>query len=134
MVAIILAAFGVLVAVVVQVMALRAGMAYVRSCAAGLGLGSLAIVAAAAALIVIDRGEYLWPALSALVLFASWWFIFLNFIQASQSSIRVQILRLLLAQNPMHMSELLTRYNDHALLRLRLDRLMDGGAVVRRDG
>lgn len=73
--------------------------------------------------------------LASCLLFASWWFIFLNFVQTSQSSLRVHVLReLMRAGGAVDRSALMERYNNRALVALRLERLLSGGAVVERNG
>lgn len=77
------------------------------------------------------EGNLLAPGL----LFMSWWFIFLNFVQTSQSSLRVSVLRELMRQGgTISRAALQERYNNRALVMLRLNRLLSGGAVVERNG
>ena len=72
----------------------------------------------------------------AILLFCSWWFIFfLNFVQAMESSIRVNLLREMRAGGgSMSRAQLADRYNDARLVRLRLDRLRLGGGAIAVEG
>jgi hypothetical protein len=69
------------------------------------------------------------------LLFCAWWFVFLNFFQSSQSSLRVNILRHIAVNGGrLDRSQLFVKYNDAALIRLRVERLLEGGGIVERNG
>jgi MFS family permease len=124
MTALLAACVGLLVAIVVDVLAGRAGLS--RIAAYGISLLAGAVVALALA--------PAWP-LTVLALYAPWWFVFLNFTQGLESSLRIRLLREVQAEGgQIERAALLDRYNDASLLRLRLQRLLDGGAVLRHDG
>ncbi|MFT6556988.1 hypothetical protein [Sneathiella sp.] len=59
-----------------------------------------------------------------------WWFIYLNVVQAVESSLRIRML-LEIRKNGGQMAadELRAIYNDETLIRLRMQRLVQGGAV-----
>lgn len=102
---------------------------------AGYGLSLLAGIVATGLLtfLLVSEGEA--NVLAPILLFASWWFIFLNFVQTSQSSLRVHVLRELMQEGrAIGRAALEERYNNRALVLLRLQRLLSGGAVVERDG
>ena len=62
-------------------------------------------------------------------------FVFFNALNVGESSIRVRILReLLAAEGPMSEADLLDRYNDQLILGSRLERLLEGGQIEKRDG
>jgi membrane-bound ClpP family serine protease len=60
-----------------------------------------------------------------------WWFIYLNLVQSVESSMRVRILREFRkrsgATNP---DEIKETYNDETLIRMRLERLEQAGAIL----
>jgi hypothetical protein len=120
------------VAVAGHLAALRAGMGAVAAYLASLVAGTLATVA----LTIFNEGNGDWDAFAAgLLLFGAWWFVFLNFVQSAQSSLRVNILRqALLNGGTLSHTALFDRYNDAALIGLRLERLVQSGAVVQVDG
>ncbi len=109
-----------------------------------MGFGTIAAYAASLfagtmvtlALAVLTGGNGLAQTLAAsLLLFGAWWFVFLNFVQSSQSSLRVNILRqALLNGGTLSHVELSALYNDKTLIGLRLERLVQSGAVVEVDG
>lgn len=62
-------------------------------------------------------------------------FLFFNFINAGETSIRVRILRELRGeQGTLSEEELLARYNDQIILRTRLERLLSGSQIEFVDG
>lgn len=77
-----------------------------------------------------------WLLLGDVIMFCAGWFIYLNFVQAGQSSLRVRILLELQTAGTDGLShdDLHARYNDRVLTRQRLERLISGGAVIRRGG
>jgi hypothetical protein len=128
------AAFGLVVAITAQVAALRARGSYLFSCAVSVIVGAVATAAAIKLMSLPSIGDLPWRVLTALALFGSWWFVLLNFIQTSISSLRVQILReVIAAGGAISRDALLSRYNDDLLVRLRLKRLIDGGTVTEKN-
>jgi hypothetical protein len=125
---ILVAGAGLLLAVTGHLAGLRAGFGAIAAYAVSLAAGTLATMALAA----LAGGDDIWDTFAAsLLLFGAWWFIFLNFVQSSQSSLRVNILRqALLNGGTLSHSALFARYNDAALIGLRLDRLLQSGAVA----
>lgn len=130
----IIALFGLFFAVVSHVAALRAGLGALKAYAISL-LAGVAVVNLAP-LYYRGDGPFDWGiAIASLLLFGSWWFIFLNLVQATESSIRVRILsEVLAAGNSLNRATLSALYNDDLLVRIRLDRLMSIGAVTQKDG
>lgn len=64
-----------------------------------------------------------------------WWFIYLNFVQAVESSIRIRMLMEIQANGgSLALEDLQKTYNDDRLIRIRLNRLETAGAVQNRDG
>ena len=126
---------GMIAALIGHVFVSRAGagriQAYGLSLLAGIVVTVLLCVLAASGG-VIDAAT----AAIVLLLFCSWWFIFfLNFVQAMESSIRVNLLReMRTSGGSMSRAQLESRYNDARLVKLRLERLIAGGAVVESDG
>lgn len=127
------AAAALALAILGHAVSLRAGLRPLAAYAASL-IGGMAAVLILT--LVMERGgsDLGHMVLSAL-LFGSWWFIFLNFVQVAQSSLRANILRLLLANGgSMRHDALFAAYSDTALVRLRLGRLTQSGTVAERDG
>jgi len=116
-------------AMLAHIALLRAGAGAVRAYGSSLAIGL--VVAAGLAW---QAGT--WDAtITTLLLFGAWWFVFLNFVQSSQSSLRVNLLREIQARGgTMPKDMLLARYNDRSLTELRLARLLDGGTIVETDG
>lgn len=128
---------GMASAVIVDIVASRLGagrmQAYGMSFLCGLLLTLLALFLAG--LSWSAASEPLATGALALLLYGSWWFIFLNFVQSFDSSLRVRILALLHdVGGRLPRIELYKRYNDQLLLELRMERLLKGGFVVERDG
>src|SRR5581483_11205257 len=99
------------------------------------GLSLLAGIAATGFLgglfTAFNRADFL----AAYLLFFPWWFIFLNFVQTSQSSLRVHVLReMMRAGGAISRPALAGRYDNRALVMLRLERLLSGGAILERNG
>jgi hypothetical protein len=125
---------GMAVAIVAHVVASRAGAGIVWSYIWSLIAGFLATALPCSMALMWNTFSG-WAVLTALLLFGSWWFIFLNIAQAMESSIRVQLVRELLASGgSLPYAQLLDRYNDEGLVRLRLQRLVAGGTVIQREG
>jgi hypothetical protein len=124
------AGIGIIFALLFDVLSSRAGLSRIGSyCVSLAGGGILSIIAAA----VLGKGSPATFAVAVLA-YAAWWFIALNLIQALESSLRVRLLREVMAMGGrIPIARLEARYNDHSLLGLRLSRLRDTGAVVERD-
>jgi hypothetical protein len=128
MTALLAACAGLLAAVVVDVLAGRAGLSRIAGYGASLVAGLLTTLFTTLALSPAQP-------LTALAVYAPWWFVFLNFTQGLESSLRIRLLREVeAAGGRIERAALLDRYNDASLLRLRLTRMLEAGAVVRRDG
>lgn len=124
MTALLAAGAGLLVAVVIDVLAGRIGLSRIAAYGASLALGLLVTLALAPA-----------QPLTALAVYAPWWFVFLNFSQGLESSLRIRLLREVQdAGGRIERAVLYERYSDATLLHLRLDRMVAAGAVVRRNG
>lgn len=122
-------AAGMLFAIAGHILACRAGCGALRAYATSL------VVGAAISAGIASSGDSAWVIVTTLEIYGAWWFVFLNLVQASESSLRMQILReVIAAGGAMPMSELLSRYNDDTLLRLRLRRLVEGKGVALREG
>ncbi|MCC3305335.1 hypothetical protein [Sneathiella sp. HT1-7] len=64
-----------------------------------------------------------------------WWFIYLNLVQAVESSLRIRMLREIEAEGgSVDIDKLKLIYNDDRLIRIRLKRLEKGGAVILKNG
>jgi len=132
MVGLITAAFGMVIALVADVAVSRAGGSRIASYGASLLTGFAATLIAVVAL---TPELSLAPVATAVLAYGAWWFIFLNLVQALESSIRVRLVNeLRIAGGRMPWSVLQQRYSDSVLLGLRLNRLLAGGAVVERNG
>jgi hypothetical protein len=135
MLAPIIALIGMAASVIGHVIASRAGVGVLQAYARSLLTGFAAVFAALARVYIDRSGADGWLAAVAILLFASWWFIFLNLVQAMESSIRVQLIREMLAGGrSISRAQLAQSYNDGRLVRLRLDRLLEAGSVVERHG
>jgi hypothetical protein len=122
--ALLAATLGLALAVLVDVLAGRLGQPRLRVYAASLLAGLVPTLLVGHAM-----------PLTALALYGAWWFIFLNFTQGLESSLRIRLLNEVLAHGGrIDRATLLARYNDSALLGLRLARMEEAGAVVLRDG
>lgn len=125
------AGIGLVCALLFDVFSSRAGLSRIASYGVSLAGGAIVSIVAAA---VLGKGS---PAAFAiaLVAYGAWWFIALNLIQALESSLRVRLLREVMASGGrIPLARLETSYNDRSLLGLRLSRLRGAGAVIERDG
>jgi hypothetical protein len=125
------AGIGVICALLFDVLSSRAGLSRVASYGVSLAGGAVVCVTAAA---LLGRSALAAFAI-ALLAYGAWWFIALNLIQALESSLRVRLLREVMAMGGrIPVARLADRYNDRALLGLRLSRLRAAEAVVEREG
>ncbi|MBI1206607.1 MAG: hypothetical protein GC191_04875 [Azospirillum sp.] len=130
MVGLIAAAGGVMLAVLADVIAARAGAS--RVAAYGCGLASGAAATLGLWLALAPRPDWTVAAL-ALLAYGAWWFTLLNLTQALESSLRVRLLAEVdAAGGHLPRVALEQRYNDAVLLRLRLGRLIAHGSIVER--
>lgn len=125
------AGIGIVFALVFDVLSSRAGLSRVGSYGVSLAGGAIVSVIAASIL-----GQESPAAFAVAVLaYGAWWFIALNLIQALESSLRVRLLREVMAiGGRIAIARLEARYNDRALLGVRLSRLRAAGAIVERGG
>jgi hypothetical protein len=122
------------IAVVVDVLVSRMGAA--RPAAYGASLLSGVVVAVVDLCVAALHGrEETAGAVVALLLYASWWFVYLNFAQAFDSSLRIRLL-LLIRENGGRLSraELARQFSDERMIQVRLERLLQGGYLLERDG
>lgn len=125
------AGIGMIFALLFDVLASRAGLSRVASYGVSLVGGA---VVSPVAVVILGKDS---PAAIAVAVLAycAWWFITLNLIQALESSLRVRLLREVMATGGrIPIARLEARYNDRSLLGLRLSRLRAAGAVAERDG
>ncbi len=126
------AGVAVFLSIVAHLIAMRTGLRHVVAFGLSFLVGILAIVPLTR-LVVPGTGTLIWPVISAIVLFATCWFVFLNVVQSTESSLRVNILREVLASvGRLERGKLYARYNDDALIHLRLARLIKGHTVEQR--
>lgn len=119
-------------AVVGHVVALRAGARHVPAYGISLAVGLCAALSTA---LLLPGEDFVGSAGVATLLFCAWWFVFLNFFQSAESSLRVNILRhIAVSGGRLHRSELFIKYNDAALISLRIERMVQGGGILERDG
>jgi hypothetical protein len=124
------AAAGVLLAIAGHAAALFLGLRPLRAYGASFVVGMLAVV-----LLLWGSRELPASLLLAALFFGCWWFGLLNFFQSSQSSLRVNILRQVLANGgTLSHESLFAVYDNPALIRLRLYRLQQSGAVIEKNG
>ena len=131
MAALFAAGFGMIFALLFDVFSSRAGLSRVASYGVSLAGGAVVSIIAVT---LLDKGS---PASAAIAVLAygAWWFIALNLIQALESSLRVRLLREVMATGGrIAMARLEARYSDRSLLGLRLSRLRGAGAVAERGG
>ena len=129
---------GLAVDVVVQVLVLRAGARFGRSLAAGFAAGA----AAMAALLCLPAfagcgGDSGREGISLLVYgaYVGFGFGYFSFLNLNQASLRVRIMKELLAEGgSMAMDELLQRYNADHILDARLARLLEGRKIHQQRG
>jgi hypothetical protein len=125
------AGIGIVCALLFDVLSSRAGLSRVASYGVSLAGGAILSIVAVAVLSAAEPAAFA----VALLAYGAWWFIALNFIQALESSLRVRLLREVMAVGGrIPIARLEARYNDRSLLGLRLDRLRNAGAVVEREG
>jgi hypothetical protein len=126
------AALGTMAALIADVATARTGASRPFS----YGVGFLVGLAASLALSLSLAGQAdLGVAGIAVIAYGAWWFILLNLVQALDSSLRVRLLgEVRAAGGRIDRAALEARYNDDVLLRRRLDRLREHGAIVERDG
>ncbi len=132
--ALIAAMIGIALSIAAHLGSLRVGAVLLTAYAASFAVGAAATIGVSVILGRID-GQPLSSAITALVLYGAWWFIFLNLVQGLESSLRVHILReIQAAGGSLPRETLLARYNDEHLMRRRLDRLRSSGVILDRDG
>ena len=78
--ALIAATIGIALSIAAHLGSLRIGAMLLTAYAASFAVGTAATIVASVMLRRID-GEPLWSAITALVLYGAWWFIFLNLVQ-----------------------------------------------------
>jgi hypothetical protein len=131
------AATGMACAILMDIITSRLGVS--RTSAYGMSF-MCGLVVAIATMFLDDLssavgGEEFGASVLALMLYGTWWFIFLNFVQSFDSSLRVRIMTILYdASGRLRRVELYRSYSDQLILELRLERLRKGGYVVERDG
>ena len=126
------------VALIAAVVTYSAALRYIRTSivagfSASLGVGLVLIAAAhlvlpwsvpasAAAHVIQWAGDCL--------LYLCGWYVFMNFVVCSESSIRVRLLRdIVAAGGQIRESDLLAAYNERALIAMRLERLVAGRQI-----
>ena len=126
MLGLIAASFGMVFALVGDVVASRMGAGRVTSYGASLLAGFCATIL----LLLVLQGSDGPTAMIAMLAYGAWWFAFLNLVQSLESSLRVKILGAMRASGDrISLTELARQYNDRILLGLRLERLRASGAV-----
>src|SRR5689334_14793275 len=122
---ILVSALGLLAAVAAHAASCRAGMPHIRALVYSLVTGLLAIGVLAIVLAdTLSLAVLTFVACSAL--YSCWWYVFLNFVQALESSLRVRLLsEIAVVDQPLDLETLMSRYNDRAILTLRVNRLRD---------
>ena len=116
-----------LAALIADVLSSRLGASRLASYGTSLLAGLLATIGGA--LLLSKAGT---STGTAVIAYCAWWFVFLNLVQALESSLRVKLLgEIRAAGGRISSADLEARYNDTALLQLRLQRLIAGGAVER---
>src|SRR5262245_44499771 len=104
------AAIALFLAVIGHIVALRLGARHLSAYGVSLMAGAIGVPAA---LLLLGSSDFGGSALVAMLLFGAWWFLFLNFFQSSQSSLRVNILRQIARHGGTLDHDLLARqYND----------------------
>lgn len=102
----------------------------------GVGFGTLSVgIATASRLPETGPSEMFWGhSAAAVIIYLSASFTFLCLVAASETSVRLQILRELRTRAiGLTLPELDKIYSNHALVRRRLKRLLDSGGVILRD-
>ncbi len=83
-------------------------------------------------LMVAQNNTDIFEILIGLGIALMWWFIYLNFVQAVESSIRIRMLMEIRAKGgSLSVDELQKVYNDERLIMIRLERLESAGAVTK---
>jgi hypothetical protein len=132
MTALIAAGLGMSVAIVIDIGASRLRLPRAVCYAASLSLGFFACLTSAMLIASQPRLESI---VMTILTYLAWWYIFLNLSQAMESSLRVRLVREIdAAGGQLSRATLNKIYNDYALLALRRDRLLSGGALVAREG
>lgn len=115
-----------------HLLACRRGLPHLTAYVASLIVGFMVTIGGLL-LVVPHDATFLWSLPVALGLFGSWWFIFLNIVQAMESSLRIRILReIALAGGSLSTEALSARYSDSRLIGLRVSRLTESGAIRQR--
>ncbi len=111
---------------------------YFRSVMAAFGAGLAALLVLEGVRYGVDSGdtfEFSVLLASNLAVYACLGFLFFNAVNVGEASIRVRILReLMAADGAIAEAELLSRYNDRTILSNRLARLLENGQIRRQDG
>ena len=126
------AALGMCVAALIDLIAGRLGVSRPLCYLLSLVSGAVACVVCSAQL-----APPFWHqnTLVALLAYGSWWYVFLNIVQALESSLRVRLLREVdAAGGSISRAKLSEIYSNEALISLRRDRLIAGGAIVVQNG
>lgn len=115
--------------VAAHLLACRLGLGQLTAYIASLIVGFMMTIGGLL-LVVPHDVTFAWALPIALGLFGSWWFIFLNLAQAMESSLRIRILReIALAGGSLSTAALSAHYSDARLIRLRVTRLTESGAI-----
>lgn len=132
-----LAALTVNVVAQIIVFRLRRGRQFLQSVVLGFGLGLMALISAQA---IFPPGATALNAWSTALLvnvpiYGALSYCFFNFANLGQSSIRVRIYARIANQaSGVSATDLAADYNEASLMKMRLQRLVEGGDVVLRDG
>jgi hypothetical protein len=129
---------GMIAAVIAHLLACHARIPHRKALAISLAIGAIITATEIVGVLAEDLAPT-WMTLDVVVVptlfFCAWWFVFLNFVQSLESSLRIRVLlELTFAGGSMDEEALRKIYNDEALMRLRLTRLTDAKAIVLRDG
>ena len=95
----------------------------------GVGLAVLVLSSAAVYLLTGAGAGFGWRLASALLIYASNSYVFLLFVAASETSVRIELLRQLSTRDGMTRAELDALYSNGSLVRTRLNRLLEAGAI-----
>jgi hypothetical protein len=127
------AALAVLANVAAQVIShrlmLRGRLVATLAVGFGAGLAVLALSSAAVYLLTAAGEGFGWRLASALLIYASGSFVFLCLVAASETSVRIELLRNLSRRGGMTGAELDALYDNESLVRRRLNRLLEAGAI-----
>ena len=135
MLSLFIAATGVLSTLIVQVLMLRAksshGKAYVVSKFFGLALVIIVSLCYSEGF----HGKYISFLFVTVLFFLTWWFVLLNVLQSFVSSLRINILRLLMENGgKISKKRFHVIYNDRKLIETRIIRLKTAGAISETNG